>query len=165
MARHLPHHIVWPGLVVVMLGGSVLTGVVTMTLATGDPSFAIEPDYYERALAWDEDAARRRASESLGWSADTSLATSADALGNRVFTVTLIDRDGQPIDDARVSMTAFHKASSAERETFHFDHTGQGVYVTQLSSPRDGAWQIDLVAARHDDTFLDSRQFWVFPTP
>lgn len=163
MARQIPHHIVWPGLVVALLGGSVLTGVVTVTMATGDPSFAIEPDYYERALAWDEDVANQRASDALGWRTTLELAEADDALGKRTFTVTLVDKDGAAVEGAKVSMVAFHKALSSERLTKHFDQIGDGTYVTSLASPRDGAWQIDLTATQGEDTFLHSAQYWVFP--
>ncbi|MFI4896580.1 MAG: FixH family protein [Phycisphaerales bacterium JB059] len=41
---------------------------VTVVAATGDPvAAAVEPDYYQKAVDWDEDKARWPAPERLGW--------------------------------------------------------------------------------------------------
>ena len=55
----------WPLLLALVLVGQA-GGVIAMVVVSGrDASFAIEPDYYEKALAWDEASRLRAASESL----------------------------------------------------------------------------------------------------
>ena len=49
-------------------------GIITMvTIASSDPSFAVEPDYYQRAVAWDSYAAQREASRALAWRAEVQI--------------------------------------------------------------------------------------------
>lgn len=59
----------WPVGLITLMCGSVGICVMTAVVAARDPSFALEPDYYERALEWDETAAARDASATLGWRA------------------------------------------------------------------------------------------------
>ena len=57
----------WGTLVVGMLSLQVVLGVAAVFLATGDESVAVIPNYYDKALAWDQQMAQQQASESLGW--------------------------------------------------------------------------------------------------
>ena len=47
----------WIAAVVLILGTTVAANFYVMHLAGDDPSFAIEPDYYDRALHWDDELA------------------------------------------------------------------------------------------------------------
>ena len=51
--------ILWPLGVVGMLGVSLSVCAFTVVAATSDKSFAVEDDYYAKAVAWDDTAAQR----------------------------------------------------------------------------------------------------------
>ena len=56
-------------MIVALLVGGAGANVGLMLVATSDASFAVEPDYYQKALAWDEtmaQAARNRRSRMVG---------------------------------------------------------------------------------------------------
>jgi len=161
----LPHHVVWPGLVIVILGASLTGGIITITIASSDPSFAIKPDYYEKALAWDERHAAKRDSDALGWRADITLTGAPNASGERRVTLRLEDDAGQAIDDAGVTCELFHKARSADRITLTLELGPDGTYQAWLPSPREGAWHVGIIATRAADTFVTDKQLWVFPSP
>ncbi len=85
------------------------------------------------------------------------------ARGNNRLRVTLKDRDGHPIDGARVSVT-FHMAAmpamgmSAMRETAALTNRGGGVYEGAFTLASGGTWQVTAVAAKNGRT-LAARQF------
>ena len=82
----LRHRVFWVGLILALLGGQiVLMGVMTL-LATSDASFAVEPDYYQKALHWDATVAQRRENARLAWSAKIELGNEASVLGERTVT-------------------------------------------------------------------------------
>ena len=64
-------------------------GLATMaSIASDDPSFSLEPSYYEKAVHWDEQQAKRAASKRLGWRLQAALEPSSG--GARL--VAVIDR-------------------------------------------------------------------------
>ncbi len=54
-------------LVLGLLGFSVATCVVLIGYATHDPTFAVEKNYYQKAVAFDQIRAEEVASDRLGW--------------------------------------------------------------------------------------------------
>ena len=50
----------WPIAVAAILATTVAANIWVMMIANDDPSFAIEPDYYRKALAWDTTLAQSR---------------------------------------------------------------------------------------------------------
>src|SRR3569623_2033596 len=91
--------------------------VGAVTIATHDKSFAVTPDYYQRAVHWDEEQAARRASEKLGWRVSIETAPQADPLGRRVVSVVLTDAQGQALPAAQLDVTYFHDAHANEPQT------------------------------------------------
>jgi nitrogen fixation protein FixH len=148
----------WPlilaGLLLVQAGG-----VIAMVVVSGrDPSFAIEPNYYEKALAWDETSRQRAASESLGWSAHIALDHSP---AGPVLTIELQDRLGRPLDGAAVDAEVYHHARSADRQTLRLVANGDGRYAAAAAMTRPGQWEVRISAVRGPETWSSSRQMSV----
>ena len=57
----------WPIGITAVLATTVAANVWVATIASDDPSFAIEPDYYAKAIAWDSTLAQARTNATLGW--------------------------------------------------------------------------------------------------
>ena len=85
----------WPFLIVALLSVSVIANVFLIIKATTDPSFAVERDYYAKAVTWDEHQQEQADSNALGWHA--ALKAERDRLELR-----LLDADGRPIVDEPV---------------------------------------------------------------
>ncbi len=45
----------------------VISSLVVVYVATSDPSYAVEDDYYQKAVAWDEKRAQDRTERRSGW--------------------------------------------------------------------------------------------------
>ncbi len=149
---------VWPAIVVGLLLMNVTMCFTAVYLSQLDRSHAILPDYYQRAVDWDRSAAARRASAALGWTAAFSFGDAVSILGERAVTLHLTDRDGRPVDDADVRLHYFHHARGAERFDGRLNRLSPGVYIASLPMRRAGLWEFEIVAARGDQTFLDTQQ-------
>ena len=143
----------WPGLLIAMLGAQIILMLVMVYVATSDLSFAVEPDYYQKSLQWDDTSEQRRESEELGWSASIQVAESADLYKVRDIQCTLTDRSGEPIDGAEVDIIAFSHARGAERIALTLDPAGQGQYYGRMKVRRGGLWEFRIVVHRGDVVF------------
>lgn len=160
--RFIPPHIFWPGLVVCILGISFTFAGVTMYVAMTDPSFSVEPDYYQKALDWDQTARQRELNEQLAWAAAISVGDAHGPLNLRDLTMTLTDDQGDAIENARVTLHAFHHA----RRNESLDATleagdGAGVYSASMPIKRDGLWEFRLVVDHDGRRFTSDQQLWV----
>lgn len=145
---------VWPVAVVGMLSVSMTVCAITVIAAVSDPSYAIENDYYQKAVDWDQSREIQRASEQLGWECDATLVTDRG-----VLTITLQDEEGVWITDASVRATVFHHARRGDAQQLVLTSQGDGSYTAVLKRPREGQWQVRLRASRGRDQFVHTQDF------
>jgi nitrogen fixation protein FixH len=85
----------WPLLVIGALAAQMGFGFWMMHVAGSDPNFAIEPDYYARAVNWDSTMAQSRRDHALGWRAVATLARAAGDAA--VLAIAVVDSSGAPV--------------------------------------------------------------------
>jgi len=146
----------FPGLVFVLIGLSLTIAAVTVTLATNDPSFGVEEDYFAKAVAWDETAAQQSKNRELGWEATAELSGSLDGRGERAVTVLLRDREGAAVEGASVEVFAFHNARRKETLSFELVEIAPGRYAGGAPMVREGQWTLRLSVSRGEDVFTSS---------
>lgn len=139
---------IWGAFVIAFLGGQVAMGVVAVILATGDPSFAVVPDYHEKAMHWDDATQMQVASDQLGWTASMHLSEAGDALGQRTLVVTLTDKLNRPITDASLTAQVFHHARAGTPTQMPLRSHDDGHYTAAIPMQREGLWQIELSGSR-----------------
>jgi nitrogen fixation protein FixH len=144
----------WPLGVVGMLCVSLSVCAITVLAAVNDPSYAIEDDYYQKAMDWDRERAFRIVSDRLGWRATIAITNIGQVA------VVLTDAEGRPIDNASVRATAFHHARRGLAEELTLQARGEGRYVATLSHPREGQWQVRLRASLGRDRFLHTEDLF-----
>ena len=128
----------WAAVPAVLLAAS-LAGVGTMaSLAARDPGFALEKNYYERAVHWDELEAQRLTNERLGY--QLSLRTEESPAGVEVV-LRLSDRAGSALPGAEVAVEAFANARAANRERLVLRAAPDGSYRAVLANARPGLWE------------------------
>lgn len=141
---------VWPAIIITVLLGNVTLGIVLMRVANSDPHFAIEPDYYRRAVGWDRTQAQARQNLALGWQLQPTLG--AVGGGEVPLTLALTDAEGAPLDGASVSVEARAVAHANELLVANLLPTGQpGTYAAGLEVTRAGLWEVRAVAIRGAD--------------
>lgn len=132
----------WAWVPAIMLG-SMLLGLGTMAyVAVDDPHFALERDYYDKAVHWDRSQAAARASASSGLSLSLTrpLVTSAD--GSVEVEVRVTDRENRPVQGARVQLQAFPNAYAERIETSSLRESAPGTYVGRIERGVLGLWEL-----------------------
>jgi len=152
----------WPWIVVAFLLGQAVASGITVYLAVSDPTFATEPDYYRKALAWDDTAAERRAEQELGWTVQLDVGSLASPTHERLVRVVLLDRGGAPLAGAEIEAEVFHHARAADRHTLHFA-PADGAYHAELRVERPGVWEFRLKICAAGHTASVRREVLVAP--
>lgn len=152
------HRNAWffPALVIGLLTLQVTMCVFAAILANSDPTSSVEPDYYRKAVAWDDSARLRRASAALHWKAELSVSDEAALSGERRVLCRLHDSAGAPVEGASVTAEMFHHARASNRHTLIFGALPNGEYATLAPSTLPGLWEFRLTATHGADTYVDT---------
>jgi len=108
----------------------------------------VEEDYYNKAIHWDDQLDKARASAALGWSADISVGHDATTTGERALILRLTDKSGAPIEAATVNVAFFHRADPLNLHQAQLVSTGNGIYAASVPLNRAGIWEFRLSASR-----------------
>jgi nitrogen fixation protein FixH len=147
----------WGSFVVGMLSLQVVLGVVAVMLATGDQSVAVIPDYYDKALAWDEQMAEREASKALGWQVEF-VETDYGQLGSGLQ-INLKDAADAPIEIESGTVQLYRHARAAEVMVAPVVQADDGVIELASCFSHHGLWQVELnVIDRDGNRFVESRR-------
>ena len=144
----------WPWIIVALLVATAVGQGVMLYAATHDPSMAIEPDYYRKAVDWDTQMAQDSANRALGWTAQASVG-GVDANGAEVV-VRLGDAGGAAIGGARVRVTAIHNLDGARHVEGTLAERAERSYGARLPLHRPGMWEVRVDAVRGADHFTAS---------
>ena len=145
----------WPIGITLILATTVGANIWVMRIASADPSFAIEPHYYAKAVAWDSVMAQERANRALGWRVAPVLRASPGDDGELFVMVT--DTSGAPIKGATVSVSAFAVARSSVVVDAALEPDGDG-YRARMPVRRGGAWELRFDVQRGGDRALLKRR-------
>lgn len=105
--------ILWPAFVGFIALTSLSGATWLIVSAHSDECFAVEPDYYAKAVRWDDTARQARENARLGWT------ISLDQRDRQLF-ATVRRSDGSPITAAEVRAVAFAHVRAAERCDLRF---------------------------------------------
>lgn len=139
----------WIGLVIALLGGNALAMGVLIA-KSGDPSSRVMPDYYQRAVAWDDTVAALQASDELGWTVESRLI--ATAPGRARLIVTIRDVAGAPVGGAGVDAEVRHR-SRGEGVALALVERDRGRYEADLAAPGIGLHVVGVRARSGNDHY------------
>ncbi|HEX6313521.1 MAG TPA: FixH family protein [Gemmatimonadaceae bacterium] len=151
----------WPVAVATILGLTVAANIWVIRIANADPSFAVEENYYERGVHWDDEMAQRSRNRELGWTLDASL-TPIEAGRGAALSIALRDSVVGPIENASVVVRALHVARANSPVEVTLSPTGAGHYEAMVPLERAGLWELRFEVQRGADRFtaterLDAR--------
>lgn len=153
---------VMPAVVLGFLGTHMLFIFTAITLAVGDPSFAVVPDYYQKAVDWDEHKAERAASEALDWTVEITPSRTVSIRGERAIEVAVHDARGNPVNGADVSVSVYHHARASKVIESELATTGDpGHYAATLDMRNEGVWNITLRITRDSDSYIQTDKTYV----
>ena len=151
----------WPIAVAVILGLTVAANVWLIRIANSDPSFAIEANYYQRGVHWDDEMAQRARNVELGWQLLATLSPIERGSGANLR-VALNDSAVAPIADASVVVWAVHVARASQPVEVTLHSSAPGQYAARVPIERAGLWELRFDVHRGADRFtalerLDAR--------
>lgn len=136
----------WPIGIVLVLVVTVVANLWVMRIASADPSFAIEPDYYAQAVRWDSTLAQQARNRALGWSIRPAFVR--DSAGGLALTATVVDATGREIRDANVRVTAFAVARSSQRVEISLRQSPRGYSGILEARVIPGRWELHFEVRR-----------------
>lgn len=142
---------IWPVLICGLIGLNMSIVGVTVYCAVSDRSFAIEPDYYQKATGWDASRAEQARADKLGWEAECTLRAAAGEEKLPRLVVTLSEPGGGAramVKDASVEVEAFAQSRSGDRQRARLLVGEDGRYAGPLAVDRAGLWEIRVTARR-----------------
>ena len=150
----------WPAVIAGALVLHVSAMMVMVWISTSNDSYAVEPDYYAKALAWDEKRAQDRANARLGWTLDFVVEPAGPG-GDPILRATLVDADGAPVDGAAVSVEAFSNIRRDDVLIATLPASGVG-YEAAMPMHGSGRWEFRFSATRGSDlfTYRETRHIW-----
>jgi nitrogen fixation protein FixH len=147
---------IWPTMIITALLGNIVLGVVLVRLAGGDRHFAVESNYYQKAVGWDSTMAQDGRNAALGWQMVPSLGALV-AVATDTLTITLRTAGGEPVSGATVTLEAMPIAYAGEVRRAAMVATGEpGRYTAPGVFGRAGLWELRLTAVRGSDRFTDN---------
>ena len=142
----------WPIGITAVLATTVGANIWVMVIAGGDPSFAVEPDYYRKAIAWDTTMAQAQRNAVLGWHLTSTMGPIASD-GYSLVTARLTDSAGAGIPNAVVRLAALPIARAKDVREATLVPDGSGAYVVRLDARRPGQWELRFDAVVGSERF------------
>ena len=152
----------WPWIIAGALAVHVVGSLVVVFVATSNPSYAVEEDYYQKALHWNDKRAQDRTNEELGWSLNLTVRPAATPGEEPTLEVHLADAGGEPLDGAVVAVETFHNARADDILRASLDAVGEGVYRTTLPMRHNGRWELRFTVDRGQDHFTHTETRHLF---
>lgn len=143
----------WPLAVVGALVVTVGANIAILVLANDSDRAVVEPNYYEKAVAWDSTMAQERRNASLGWTIRATLVPGPD--GARLQ-ASLADRSGAPVAGATIRVEAIHNADAWRPVEGRLRESGAGAYGADLPLRHAGLWELRFTADRDHDHFTEA---------
>ena len=150
----------WPVAIAAILILSSAGQVLFAVVASRDQSFAVEGDYYDKAVRWDVELAQRRDNAQLGWTVTPTLRLGTGN-GDGTLAVELRDAAGAAITGATVRVLAMHNARANRQLSATLSEVGGGAYRAALPAQRPGEWELRFSVQRGDERFTVSERLAV----
>ncbi len=130
-----------------------LAGFAVMAyIATDDPGFAVEKDYYRKAVAWDEVQAQASENTRLGWKVSLELHPRGRQLE---LVAEVVDAHGQRVPNATLEVDAFANARAAQIVSAHFARQTDGSLLGALPLVQPGLWEFRFTAEAEGQRFTE----------
>ena len=152
----------WPWIIAGALALHVVGSLVVVFVAASNSSYAVEEDYYQKALHWNDKRAQDRTNEELGWILNLTVRPAVTPGEQPTLEVHLAEAGGEPVDGAVVAVETFHNARADDILRARLDTVGEGVYRTTLPMRRNGRWELRFTVDHGQEHFTHAETRHLF---
>jgi nitrogen fixation protein FixH len=142
----------WPIGMGVILATTMAVNIAVMFVAKDDPSFAVEKDYYRKAVEWDHTMEQERHNQQLGWRVEPVLDRYSPQ-GGALLHVRVTDSTGAAIPDATVQVAALYNARAGDVFEATLQRERNDTYTARLPVTHTGQWELRFTIVRGADRF------------
>lgn len=154
----------WPIGIVCILSATVIGNFAVMRIAKSDPAFAVEPDYYRKAVEFDSTMAQERRNLALGWKVAATMEPITETDSARVI-VTLRDAESNVLGGAQVAVMARFNARANDTLTAVLTEQAPGRYETTLPITHAGEWEVRVDATHDASRWSESQRVFAVRAP
>lgn len=153
----------WPFFLIGLLIAGASTNLFMVFLAVSDPSFAVEDQYYKRAIDWDKEMAQQKQNALLGWSIQlqTQLSKAVSAAKNKgrmALRVHVLDAKKKAIVPTEVKIVSFHNARASQLYRRTLKPNAKGIALAAMPFPREGIWEFRFEITQGKKRFTHTMQ-------
>lgn len=145
----------WPIGIAIILALTVGANIWVAIIANDDPSFAIENDYYRKAVGWDSTMAQMRENARLAWRVEPALDPYTARNGSTLH-VRLSDSSGAPIHGATVRVAALYNARAGQVLEGTMLSDTPATYALHLPVTHPGQWEVRFDIHRGSERYTSS---------
>jgi len=146
-SEQAPPRDLWiPWLFVAGMALVVLVNGIMVYIAVSSFTGLQTEGHYQRGLNYNEVLAAERTEEELGWAVEIGFAETGE--GRARLSVKAADRDGNPLNDAGVSVRLIRPVQAGHDMDLTLAASGDGLYAAEVELPLRGQWDI-LAQIRH----------------
>jgi hypothetical protein len=132
-----------------LLLGAMFVGLGSLVyVAVDDPSFALESNYYDKAMHWDESQQRARKKQALGLNLALTEPLALSDAGKVMVRLSVTDRTMLAFSGADVALEAFPNAYAQRVQHLVLREVEPGLYVGELSQGVRGLWELRVVVTQ-----------------
>ncbi len=140
----------WLLLLVLVLTVNVIFIVTAFYTSPG----LVERDYYEKGRDHEENVRKKLAARSaLGWEMHLDVPEKAQLGVVAPYRLTVVDRVGQPLKGAVVTLQAYRPADAAADFDLSMSETMAGQYQAEIRFPLKGIWDLKVRIAHKEDSY------------
>ncbi|MCI0652373.1 MAG: FixH family protein [Planctomycetes bacterium] len=150
----------WPLFIAALLAVPVVGDSILIYCAARERSFAVEPDYYRRGLAWDRRMEQERENLRLGWRLRVRPLERA-AGGSMPLEIRVLDVSGAAIRGANLELTVFHRARRADARNLSATTSEGGAAIVCVPAARRGRWALEAKVEASAATFTATAEWEV----
>lgn len=148
--RHIPWLFALGFAIVVAVNG------VMIWFAVGSFSGLYTPRPRDRGLHYNDVVAAQQARDTLGWRIEATWRSESDRLE-----LALSDRDGTPLDGARVTVELVRPAEKRPPFGIAMAVVDAGRHAGYVALPARGNWDVDIVVERDGRRFAQTRRMFL----
>lgn len=119
----------------------------------------VSTNAYERGLAYDDVIAAEEAQAQRGWQMEFDLPELSGE--GQVASLTLVDREGNPIAGANVIMMAERMTRYAQQVRVTLTDHGNGRYEAPITFPIAGRWFVSVLADVSGERHFETREIFL----
>lgn len=146
----------WAMVPVLMLSFTITAATVILTLSFADSNVtAVEPDYYRKALAWNDYRKQLAENGALGWVVTSTFVAGENDPALARLELVAADKYGVKIEHAVVRAEFIPILSADSRVELALEESSGGHYAIDVPLRVNGMWEIRITIQSKDRVYSD----------